>query len=93
MCDYACVIIAITYNDLWYPIIMHVYIWIWYTFIADLWFCNQVDYVRQLEPPRPYRSAEVDPGLWSSKEEIRAMARLDTSADTLLIMDSYVMDN
>jgi len=50
------------------------YIWIWYTFIADVWFCNQVDYVRQLEPPRPYRSAEVDPGLWSSKEEIRAMA-------------------
>ena len=34
----------------------------------------QVDYVRQLEPPRPYRQAEVDPKLWSSKEEIRDMA-------------------
>lgn len=34
---------------------------------------QHVDYVRQLEPPRPYRSAEVDPGLWSSKEEIRTV--------------------
>eukprot|EP00435_Cladocopium_sp_Y103_P026177 s2550_g6.t1 len=34
---------------------------------------QHVDYVRQLEPPRPYRSTEVDPRLWSSKEEIRTV--------------------
>eukprot|EP00913_Durusdinium_trenchii_P010699 g10038.t1 len=34
---------------------------------------QHVDYVRQLDPPRPYRSNEVEPQLWSIREESRTV--------------------
>ncbi|CAK9114871.1 unnamed protein product [Durusdinium trenchii] len=34
---------------------------------------SKVDYVRQLDPPRPYRSNEVEPQLWSIREESRTV--------------------
>ena len=34
--------------------------------------------MRQLDGPRPYRSAEADPQLWSSREEVRDVAEQRT---------------